>query len=52
MIKRCSFCTLWLPTVVISIFTVVSFLVIFILLNHSLDEMIQAHKHSNPLTKK
>lgn len=52
MIKRCSFCTLWLPTVVISIFTVVSFLVIFILLNHSLDEMIQAHKHSNSLTKK
>ncbi len=50
--KRCSFCTLWLPTLLISIFTVVSFSVIFVLLNHSLDAMIKAHKRSNSLTKK
>ena len=52
MIKRCSFCTLWLPTLVISFFTVVSFLIIFILLNHSLDAMLKANKHANTLTKK
>jgi len=52
MMKRCSFCTLWLPTLLISIFTVVSFSVIFILINSSLDAMLKAHKRSNSLTKK
>lgn len=52
MIKRCSFCTLWLPTLLISLLTVVSFSVIFILLHNSLDAMLQAHKRSSALTKK
>jgi|GEM_PF-6044789 len=49
---KCSFCTLWLPTLITSIITVLTFLVMYAFLSHSLADMLQAHKHSQELTKK
>lgn len=49
---KCSFCTLWLPTLITSIITVLTFLVMYTFLNNSLAEMLQAHKHTQELTKK
>ena len=47
-----SYYTLWLPTLVTSIMIVSLFWAIHIFLHHNLAEMIQAHKHSQELTKK
>ncbi|MDD5372013.1 MAG: sensor domain-containing diguanylate cyclase [Sulfurimonas sp.] len=49
---KCSFCTLWMPTLITSIITVLTFLVMYTFLHHSLSEMLQAHKHTQELTKK
>ncbi|MCX6051859.1 MAG: sensor domain-containing diguanylate cyclase [Campylobacterales bacterium] len=47
-----SYYTLWLPTLITSIMVVALFWAMHIFLHHNLAEMIQAHKHSQELTKK
>lgn len=49
---KCSFCTLWMPTLITSIITVLTFLAMYAFLHHSLEEMLKAHKHTQELTKK
>lgn len=48
---RCSFCTLWLPTLLTSIITVLSFLVMYFFLHFNINAMVKAHEHSAELTK-
>lgn len=48
---RCSFCTLWLPTLLTSIITILSFLAMYFFLHFNINEMIKAHEHSAELTK-
>lgn len=50
--KKCSFCTLWLPTLITAVITVFVFISMYLFLHHSLHEMLQAHKHTQELTKK
>ncbi|MDD2651630.1 MAG: diguanylate cyclase [Sulfurimonas sp.] len=51
MKTRCSYCTLWLPTLLTSIATILSFLAMYFFLHFNINAMIKAHEHSAELTK-
>lgn len=48
---KCSFCTLWLPTLLTSIITILSFLAMYFFLHFNINTMVKAHEHSAELTK-